>query len=233
MSPAAPPARTRQSGTRPRRSRLAGLFLVLAALAAPAPAAAQLVIERVELTVRIEPRFQALYTKAKYLFRNRSYQDIDTFEFEFPASLAARVTLNTVWDRGGELPWRLDPAEEGATRLLLVALRAPLEPRKSLIVVVSYDLALEGFEAADKSLFVSPDGARLPTTGWYPLPAGSAQALPEALRLAVRLPREWPVEAPAKLKRISDGTLLAAYELELPHLRPDQLLFRAGVGLPP
>lgn len=194
---------------------------------------AQLEVERVELNVRIDARWQALYAQAKFDLRNHGPQSPDIVEFNFPAPLSPRLEIVTVWDRKGELPWRSDPVKEDTPRKLLVALRSPLAPEKKLALVVSYDLDLKDYAPPGAAVSVSSKSARLSTTGWYPLPARSDPALPRTLRLAVRLPKEWRVEAPVELKQLRDGTTLASYELELEPVEPSQLLFRAGSGLPP
>jgi hypothetical protein len=199
----------------------------------PLAAAAQVEIERLELDARLEPQARAVYARATFFLRNRSYSSPDVLEFDFPAALAGRVRLGSVWDRNGELSWRADEVNPDGTRRLRVEVRAPLFPGKKLVVVVSYDLDLEGFAAAQDALQLTAESARLATTGWYPLPRGSEPDLPRRLRLTVRLPKEWQVAAPAKLKRLRDGTALASYELELQRVEPGQLLFRAGAVLPP
>jgi len=222
------PAAPLPPGLRGARLLLAGVLLGV-----PLAAAAQVEIERLELDARLEPQARAVYARATFFLRNRSYSSPDVLEFDFPAPLGGRARVNAVWDRQGELPWRADAAEGERAGPLRVALRSPLAFGKKLVVVVSYDLELEGFTAPPEALLVTPEGARLATTGWYPWPRGSEPDLPRRLRLTVRLPKEWQVAAPAKLKRLRDGTALASYELELQRVEPGQLLFRAGAALPP
>lgn len=197
------------------------------------PAAAQLEVEKLELTARVEPVERALYVRAAYFLRNRGRASPDSLELLFPVPVSPRLEVRAVWDRGGELPWRADTTSEDGARQLLVGLRAPLLPGKKLVLVASYDLDLEGYEAAGESLRLTQESAQLAATGWYPLPRGSEPALPRRLRLTVRLPKEWQVAAPVKFKRLRDGTALASYELELQRLEPGAWLFRAGVTLPP
>ena len=212
----------------------AALLLTSFLLLAPALRAAPLELERLDLEVHIDPRFQALYAKAQLVLRNDARESRDTVELEFSAPLAPRIQVRSVWDRRGELPWRLDSVSgANAPRLLLVGLRSALAPGKKQVVVVSYEVDLQGFTASAAPVAVSSESARLSTTGWYPVPAGSDPALPRALHLTVRLPKEWQVAAPVKLKQLRDGTALASYELELPRVQPGQLLLRAGTALPP
>lgn len=225
----------RPASTRPwrRPPGFAVGLLVGWLLQAPAPLAAQIEVERVELSVRIDAPLHSLYTQARLLLRNRGPRSPAVLELAFPAPLGPRVRPGAVWDRKGELPWRSDPVEADSTRPLRVELRSPLAPGKRLVVVVSYDLNLKGFLSSGAALSVSRDGAQLPTTGWYPLPEGSPPASPQALRLTVRLPKEWQVTAPVKLKQLRDGTALASYELRLRPVEPGQWLLRAGQTLPP
>lgn len=195
--------------------------------------AAQLEVERAEVNVHLDPPLLALYARAKLVLRNRSGQNLETLELEFPAPLGPRIKVRAVWDRGGELPWRAGPADEGAPRTLVVALRSPLPPEKESVVVVSYDVELEGFAAPKGPLSISSESAWLSTTGWYPLPGGSEPALPQELRLVVRLPKRWQVTAAVELKQISKGTALASYELELQTVEPGRILVRAGTALLP
>lgn len=206
---------------------LAGLFP-----AAPAAQTAPVEVERLELTVRVDPAYQALYARAAFFLRNRTYGSPDVLEFDFPAALADRVRLGSVWDRNGELGWRADEVTADGVRRLRVQARAPLFPGKKLVVVVTYDLELEGFAAADDGLLVSRDVVRLPAAGWYPQLVDAA-APPRALRLTARLPKDWQVQAPGKLKRLNDGTALASYEFDLKEGRPGDVLLRAGAPRPP
>lgn len=209
------------------------LLLASTWLLAPAPVAAQWGVERVDLSARIDPGAHALYAKASLVLRNRSREMLNTVELAFPAPLGSRIQVKNVWDRRGELPWRSDPVEAKEPRLLLMGLRAALPPGKKLLVVVSYDVDLQSFTVAKAALVLWADGARLETTGWYPLPTDSGRTVPRRLRLAIRLPKQWQVVAPVRIKQLRNGTALASYEVELNRVEPSQLLLRAGTAPPP
>lgn len=219
-----PPLGVRVSRFPVARAGAAWLLLLLAGLAPPLRAQ-EVSVARLEFDVRIDPPPQSLYVKATYHVRSARTRTI--LDFHLPAAVAARMDFRRVWDREGELSWRLVMADEGVPQALRVFLRAPLEPRRLLVLVVSYDLNLKEAGVPAVIATVEPDRARLATTGWYPLPTGSGTRLPLLLRLAVRLPKQWRVEAPVPLKQILDGTILDSYELELRRVRPDELLFRA------
>jgi len=207
------------------------LLLVGVLLAAPVSPAAELEVERVELSVQLDPEAQALYATARLFVRNPGPAALEILEFSVPAPLGRHFECRSVWVRKGELGWRLDPVEESSAARLRVALLTPLKAGKKLVIGISYEVNLEGLSAPDAPARVSPQNARLSTTGWYPLPAGSGSVAPQRLRLAVRLPKDWRVSAPVEIKRITDGSALASYELELKHFEPGQLLF--GAAPPP
>lgn len=198
----------------------------------PAAFATELAVERVDLEAQVVPQRQALYAKATLVLRHAGSEPLEEIELEFPAPLGPRLRVRAVWDRKGALGWTTSYPEEEAPRTLLVALSSPLLPGKKCTVVVGYDLDLKDLPATGAPLGVEPDSAWLATTGWYPLPAASESALPQALRLTVRVPREWQAEAVAKLKEVRGGAL-TTYELELNSVVPGQRLLRAGVKLPP
>lgn len=214
-------------------TRAALLLLLLAGtlLATPVLPAAELEVERVELSVQLDPEAQALYATARLFLRNPGHPALDILDFTVPAPLGERFDCRSVWVRKGELAWRLDPVEDSAAARLRVALLSPLKAGKKLVIGVSYEVDLEGLSPPDAPASVAPHNARLSTTGWYPLPAGTGSATPERLRLAVRLPKDWRVNAPVKVKRITDGSALASYEVELKHFAPGQLL--VGATPPP
>jgi hypothetical protein len=212
-----------------RPAPLALAALLLAAL----PVAAQLEIERLELEARLDPREQALYTRATFFLRNRTPRSLEVLELDFPAALASRARVNAVWDRDGELPWRADEDEGPDARPLRVGLRTPLAFGKKLVVVVGYDLDLASSASSPGDAVVTEKSARLAATGWYPLPRSAAPALPRRLRLAVRLPKDWQVAASGKLKRLQEGSALATYEVTLERVEPGAPLLRAGAPLPP
>lgn len=207
------------------------LLLVAVLLAAPVSPAAELEVERVELSVQLDPEAQAFYATARLFLRNSGYLALEILDFTVPAPLGERFECRSVWARKGELGWRLDPVEDSGAARLRVALLTPLKAGKKLVIGISYEVNLEGLSALDPPASVSAQNARLSTTGWYPRPAASGSAVPQRLRLAVRLPKDWRVSAPIKVKRISDGSALASYELELKHLESGQLLF--GAASPP
>ena len=189
-------------------------------------------VERAELDAQIDPQTQTVYAKAGLLLRNPGSEPLDVIEFGVPAPLGSRTEVKSVWDRDGQLAWRSDPVEEKQPRTLQVALRSLLKPGKKIRLVVSFETNLEGM-AAGAAASVSASGAQLATTGWYPLPVGSGPMPPESLRLTVRLPKEWRVVAPEKVKKIHAGTALTTYEIGLDEVRPEQILLRAGPGGPP
>lgn len=210
-------------------SRPASLSLLLAGVLLPAPGvpAAELQVERVELSVQLDPELHALYATARLFLRNPSHQALDILDFTVPAPLGARFECRSVWVREGELGWRLDPVEDNAATLR-VALSSPLKAGKKLVVGISYEVNLEGLRAPGAPASVSAQNAQLSTTDWYPLPvAGSGLAVPARLRLAVRLPKDWRVSAPTEVKKIADGSALASYELEVKQVEPGQLLLSA------
>lgn len=241
MTPGAPltctqPRAPRIASRPPQSPQQRGGLLVLAAhlLLTPALAVAQVTVEKVELNVQLDPRFQAVYAKAKLVLRNHSGRSYDVLKFSFPAPLGSHVEVSSVWDREGDLAWRGDlTGKEEAEQVLLVVLRSALAPGKKRVLVVSYDVNLGGSNATDAPVVISSKGARLLTTGWYPLPTGSDPAVPGRLRLAVRLPKEWQVTAPVKLKRLRNGTALASYELRLETIEPGEVLLRAVPSPPP
>lgn len=229
MRPAATPTLRRSRRPILRLALLLSGFWLLP----PAPLAAQLRAERVELDVQIDPNLQALYVQAKLEIHNRGGKALDILELEFPAPLGSRLQVKTAWDEGGELAWRSDPVEETVPRPLRVVLRSPLAPGRKRLVVVSYELSLNGFAHPAAAAVVSEDSARLSTTGWYPWPRNSDPAAPQTLRLTVRLPKQWRVAAPTRLKKIREGTALAIYELEIKRVEPGRLVFQAGAAGPP
>jgi hypothetical protein len=202
------------------------LLLAGALLAASDAPAATLQVERVELSVQLDPELHALYATARLFLRNPGRQALDVLDFTLPAPLGARFECRSVWERKGELGWRLDPADNAAT--LRVALASPLKAGKKLVVGISYEVDLENLSTPDAPASVSAQSAQLFATGWYPLPAaGSGLAVPGRIRLAVRLPKEWRVSAPVKLNKIAEGSALASYELEVRDVKPGQLLLSA------
>lgn len=198
-------------------------FALLVGLLLALPVSAQWRVERVELTAQIDPQLQSLYAKARLLLQNESHAPVDLLEVVFPAPLGARTEPTAVWDRESQLAWRSDPPEaESAPRTVQVALRSRLRPGGKTDIVIRFELSLEGWGAREAPVGISAEQVDLASTGWYPLPpsrsrAGSPRRLerPEALRLTVRLPRDWRVHSPAKAKRIGNGTLLAGYEVKL------------------
>lgn len=219
----------------PPAARPVSVVLLLCVLGlGPRPAAAldsPLEVERVELSVRLDPPLQALYAQAHFLLRQHGLPGRDVIAFRVPAAVGPRLHVAAVWDDQGELPWRFD-AEKAGPWALRVELRSPLRLGKRMVVVVNYELELGG-AGLPEGAAVSEESALLLTTGWYPFPAGPNQRLPRELRLTARLPKQWQVEAPVKVKKLNDGTALASYELRLRPVEPGQLLLRARRPLPP
>jgi len=93
------PAAPLPPGLRGARLLLAGVLLGV-----PLAAAAQVEIERLELDARLEPQARAVYARATFFLRNRSYSSPDVLEFDFPAALAGRVRLRAAAHR--RCAWR-------------------------------------------------------------------------------------------------------------------------------
>lgn len=203
--------------------------VVAVLLAQPPLLTAELVVKRVDLDVRLDPPARMLYAKATIALHNRGEKAVEIIELAFPPPLGARVQVNAVWDRQGEMEWRSDPVEgKSEPRSLLLATRTPLRAGKKLVVVVSFELRLEAVAAAaDAAVVLTEESARLGSAGWYPLPSAAHPVLPQRLRLAVRLPRAWQVSAPVRLKPLRGGTALAGYELDWKKVKPGVVLFEA------
>lgn len=200
---------------------LAGVLL----LAAPV-AAAPLEILRADFSVHLDPRLQGLYAAVVLTLRNNGAAPLEVVELDFPPPLGPQAQVLAAWDRNGQLEWRSDPVEVGSPRELLVALRRPLRPGKKLVLGLRYELALAD-SPADTPAVITPRGARLATSGWYPEPARSSNPLPQKLRLVVRLPKAWRVHSPVAIKQRTTGTALSHYELEMTPVRADEELLRA------
>ena len=196
-------------------------------LAQPSLLTAELAVKQVDLDVRLDPPARMLYAKATVTLHNRGEKAVEIIELAFPPPLGARVQVNAVWDRQGEMEWRSDPVEgESEPRSLLLATRTPLRAGKKLVVVVSFDIRLEGM-AVDAAVVLTEESARLGSAGWYPLPSAAHPVLPQRLRLTVRLPRAWQVSAPVRLKPLPGGTVLTGYELDWKKVKPGVVLFEA------
>ncbi len=209
------------------RPRLVCLLAFAGILAAEAVGpSASLGVEGVETEVQLDPSLQAAYVTARLRLRHEGLEPLDSVELDFPAQLASRIEVHTMWDSRGELEWQFAWVKEKLPRTLRVALRSPLNPGQKLILGMSY--AIDTLELATGTpVLVSPQAARLSTTGWYPLPAAADPRPPNALRLTLRLPKEWQVTSAVKLKRIRNGTKLATYELSLKPVRAGQVLVHA------
>ncbi len=185
-------------------------------------------MKQVDLDVRLDPPARMLYAKATVTLHNRGEKEVEIIKLAFSPPLGARVQVNAVWDRQGEMEWRSDPVEgKSEPRSLLLATRTPLRAGKKLVVVVSFELHLEAVAAADAAVVLTEESARLGSAGWYPLLAVAHPVLPQRLRLAVRLPRAWQVSAPVRLKPLPGGTVLAGYELDWKKGKPGVVLFEA------
>ncbi|MGH9863011.1 MAG: hypothetical protein ACRD35_06260 [Candidatus Acidiferrales bacterium] len=196
-------------------------------LAAPAVTpSASLYVEGVETEVQLDATFQAAYVTARLRLRHEGLEPLDRVELDFPAELGPRIEVRTVWDRRGELEWQFAWVKEKLPRTLRVALRAPLNPGEKFILGVSYGIDTLKLPAGTP-VSVSPQAARLSTTGWYPLPPAPDPRPPNALRLTLRLPKEWQVTSYAKLKRLRNGTKLATYEVLLKPVEAGRLLVEA------
>lgn len=200
---------------------LAGVLL----LAAPS-AAAPLEIQRADFSVQLDPRFQSLYATVVLTLRNTGVVSLDIVEFEFPPPLGPQARVLSAWDRDGQLEWRSDPVEVGSPLELLVALRRPLSPGRKLALGLRYEVKLADPPPGSPA-WVNASGARLATSGWYPVPARASNPLPQKLRLDVRLPEDWSVHSPVAVKRRRTGTALSQYALELNHVQPGKDLLQA------
>lgn len=211
----------------PARPRLVCFVALAGFLAAPAVTpSASLHVEGVETEVQLDPNFQAAYVTARLRLRHEGLEPLDQVELDFPAELGPRIEVRTVWDRRGELEWQFPWVKEKFPRTLRVALRAPLNPGEKFILGVSY--AIDTLKLpANPPVIVTPRAARLSTTGWYPLPAAPDPHPPNALRLTLRLPKEWQLTSDAKVKRLRNGTKLATYELLLKPVEAGRLLLEA------
>ncbi len=183
-------------------------------------------VERLELDARIDPGGPALYAKANMVLRNHGRSPVELVDFEIPAPLGARTVVENVWDRNGQLAWRSDAVEADQPLAITVALRLPLASGDRKRIVVSFAIRLAGL-SAPAAAQISQQSARLETTGWYPALAGPEPALPEWVRLTVRLPKDWRVEGATKPKRVLAGEASNSYELTLDRLSPGGLLFSA------
>lgn len=206
----------------------AHLLLATLLLAVPAARAETLGVKSVELNVQIDPGLQTLYAKARLVLRNDGQRAVETVDLQLPPALGPQSHVVRVWDREGELAWRSDPPNPGRPRSLLVALRSPLKPGKKTVLVANYEVDFEGADDAAAGAQVTNGEARLNATGWYPVPADPRPAVPEVVKLEVRLPKDWRVSAPVTLKQQGDGASLAIYELKLEHVQPGGPLFRAS-----
>ncbi|MFB3154549.1 MAG: hypothetical protein ACE10I_08770, partial [Candidatus Acidiferrales bacterium] len=96
-------------------------------MAQPPLLTAELAVKQVDLDVRLDPPARMLYAKATVTLHNRGEKAVEIIELAFPSPLGARVQVNAVWDRQGEMEWRSDPVEgESESRSLLLATRTPL-----------------------------------------------------------------------------------------------------------
>lgn len=208
------------------RPRPRPLVAFAAVLFLAVPAAASLEIQKADFSLHLDPRFRALYATVLLTVRNAGPDPLDVLEFEFPAPLGHRAQVSAAWDREGPLEWRSDPVEEGAARDLLLAIRRMLRPGKKLVVGLRFEIALPGL-SAEAPAGIEPDGVRLLTSGWYPVPVRTSNALPQKLRIDVRLPLGWRVRSTVPVRERTRGTALSSYALELSPVRPSEELLRA------
>jgi len=202
------------------------LLIVACGLAAPAQLPAQLVVERAELTVQLEPESRTLFAKSKLVLANRGREPVKLIELVFPAPFGSRIWVEAVWEERGELPWTSDPVQPGAPRTLFTGLRKVLPSGKKRDVVVHYQIDLKEFDQPNSAVGLSLESAWLRGAGWYPLPA-AFDAVPGELTLTVRLPKTWTLEALVPHRTLEDGTRLASYELHFGRLEPGQVILRA------
>lgn len=197
------------------------------------PAEENIVAEKAELTVQLDPEQQAIYGKVILSLRNVSQKVREKLTLRFSSPLAPGIAVKLVWDRDEDLPWRrLRAQETGGEYLLQLSLTRPLKPGGRILVGVSFELYFERIPAPGPVASITGGEARLAVAGWYPMPLANRELLPAQVRMAVRLPKLWKASSPAGLKRRRDGTLLALYELrwkkpKAGNADPDMVLFQA------
>lgn len=183
-------------------------------------------MERLELDARIDPTGPTLYAKANLVLRNRERTPVELVDFEIPAPLGARTTVENVWDRNGQLAWRSDAVEATQPLAITVALRLPLAPGDRQRIVIAFAIQLEGLSAPAPAQ-VSARRAQLAMSGWYPALAGSEATMPEWIRVTVRLPKDWQVEGIVRPKRVLEGEASASFEMTIKGAPVNAVLFRA------
>lgn len=198
--------------------------LGLALLLALGPTPQFFEVNAVELDVRLEPSDGRLAAKASLHLRSRRVRPAETLALVLPAPFQNRARIRAVWDETGVLAWHTEMAE--AALLIRVTFARPLPALARRTVVVSFELDCGGLDSSAPAQLTAR-AARLESTGWYPLPAGSVSDRLRRVRLAVRLSRSWRVERRLRMKRVRSGKHVAEYELTAENVARDTLLFRA------
>ena len=181
-----------------------------------------IVMEKVDVTVRLDPQKRALYGTMVLSVRNMSEDTLEGLTFRFPSPLAPGVVVTRVWDREDELPWRrLRRQEKEGEFLLQVPLAKPLRSYQKILIGLSYDLRLDRLPATNAFVRLTYREARLSAAGWYPLLTRSPQRLPQRIRMVLRIPKEWHATSPFRLKREKEATLLVDYDLKWDPAQPD------------
>ena len=202
---------------------MSAVVLILALLLQGTPVSRIVSVRTVELDVRLDPATRTLAGKASLELDSRRVLPIDTLALVLPPPFADRARVEDVWDETGPLAWTAKMESE--TLLLRLTFARPLAPLARRTVVVRFQLSLDELDSTAARL--GPHEARLESSGWYPLPKEAALERFRRIRLGVRLPRAWHVEATSRLKRVRTGLEFAEYEITAKNVAPQTLLFQA------
>ncbi len=180
-------------------------------------------VRTVELDVRLDPATRTLAGKANLELDSRRVLPIDTLDLFLSPPFADRARVEDVWDETGLLAW--SAKMESETLLLRLTFARPLPPLARRTVVIRFQLSLD--EVDSTAVRLNQHEARLESSGWYPFPKEAALERFRRIRLGVRLPRTWHVEATSQLKRVRTGLEFAEYEITAKNVAPQTLLFQA------
>jgi len=202
---------------------VSALVLILALLLQGTPVSRIVSVRTVELDVRLDPATRTLAGKASLELDSRRVLPIDTLALVLPPPFADRTRVEDVWDETGLLAWTAKMESE--TLLLRLTFARPLAPLARRTVVIRFQLSLDELDST--AVRLSQHEARLESSGWYPLPKEPVLERFRRIRLGVRLPRTWRVEAAGRLKRVRTGLEFAEYEITAKNVAPQTLLFQA------